>query len=616
MAYKSLQAAVLDLERHGYLVRIREEVDPYLQMAAIHRRVNQAGGPAIYYERIKGCSVPAVSNLFGSIDQARFLFRHSLKDVQALIQAKANPKKLKSKAWSYIQAARAGLHLLPLPSLFSPPVLAKRTSISQLPLIQAWPEDGGPFITLPQVYSEDPENPGVMRSNLGMYRIQMQGNHYHTNQQVGLHYQIQRGIGIHHAKAIERGQSLQVSIFIGGPPAHMLSAIMPLPEGFPEIAFSGALNRRNFRFQRQNDGHLVSSEADFCIVGTVAKDLLLLEGPFGDHLGYYARQHDFPVLKVKAVYQKRNAIWPFTVVGRPPQEDSTFGALIHELTAPMVPVSIPGLKSMHAVDAAGVHPLMLAVGRESYVPYKTRKRPAELLTLANAILGFGQASLAKYVFIVAGEDEPSLKADQIETFFLHLLARVDLSRDLHFQTCTTMDTLDYSGEGLNEGSRLVVAAAGPPLRKLGHNLTALSDLELPARFSKIDLVMPGVLAIKGPAFSSYTKTEQEIRSLGTYLKKNTHLCQGFPLLVLTDDSTFCSKNLTNFLWICFTRSNPSHDVHGVDAFTKHKHWGCQGPLIIDARSKNHHAPLLVEDQQVERSVDALGAKNKSLHGII
>ena len=219
----------------------------------------------------------------------------------------------------------------------------------------------------------------------------------------------------------------------------------------------------------------IHAEADFCITGSIDPARLKPEGPFGDHLGYYSLAHEFPVMRVEHVYHRRDAIWPFTVVGRPPQEDSVLGQLIHELVGPAIPQQIPGVRAVHAVDAAGVHPLLLAIGSERYVPYDQPRRPRELLTLANALLGHGQLSLAKYLWIVAAEDNPELDVRDVPEFLRHALERVDWRRDLHFQTCTTIDTLDYSSGRLNEGSKVVIAAAGPPLRTLpvGHSTAGI-----------------------------------------------------------------------------------------------------------------------------------------------
>ena len=389
------------------------------------------------------------------------------------------------------------------------PILRHQTTIDQLPHVQSWPGDGGAFVLLPLVYTEDVESPGLMKSNLGMYRVQLSGGKYAPNREIGLHYQLHRGIGVHHTKAIRSGQPFRVNIFVGGSPALNLAAVMPLPEGMSELTFAGALagqrvpmiDRRR-RGNRGGDGGSegelpIYAEADFCIVGTVDPERLLPEGPFGDHLGYYSLAHDFPVLRVERVYHREGAIWPFTVVGRPPQEDTMFGRIIHELTGPLIPTVVPGVQAVHAVDAAGVHPLMLAIGSERYTPYQSLQRPAELLTQAHAILGQGQMSLAKYLLIVNRYDDPRLDVQDIAAFFQHLLLRVDWQRDLHFQTCTTIDTLDYTGSAWNEGSKLVIAAVGPPRRQLSASLPG--SLRLPDPFRAPRVCLPGVMAVQGPS---------------------------------------------------------------------------------------------------------------------
>jgi 4-hydroxy-3-polyprenylbenzoate decarboxylase len=603
MGYRSLRESLVDLERHGHLVRVREEVDPCLEMAEIQRRAYVAGAPALLFENVKGSRFQAVSNLFGTLERARFLFRDTLEPVKRIVQIKADPGSAWRSPGAVLSAPWTALRSLPK-AVSSGPVLRNRATLEDVPRIQSWPDDGGPFITLPQVYTEHPDGGSVMKSNLGMYRVQLAGNRYGGND-VGLHYQIQRGIGVHHAAAVRRGERLRVSIFVGGPPAHTLAAVMPLPEGLSELLFAGMLNRRRFRIARR-DGFAISAEADFVITGRIDPTRTLPEGPFGDHLGYYSLVHDFPVLEVESVYHRDDALWPFTVVGRPPQEDTTFGKLIHELTEPMVPISLPGVKALHAVDAAGVHPLLLAIGSERYVPYGPcgEREPREILTCANAILGFGQASLAKYLFIVAREDDESLDVNDIEAFFRHLLARVDFRRDLHFQTRTTIDTLDYSGTGLNSGSKLVVAAAGKEIRALSRE--APPDVGLVA--------LPGVLVIQAPPFPGYSRVAEEMEGISRRLAGRD--LSGFPLLVLVDDPEFTAGSLRNFLWVAFTRSNPSHDVHGVSSSVEHKHWGCEGPLLIDARLKPHHAPPLLEDPQVTKRVDALASKGRSLHGVL
>lgn len=615
MGYRNLQQCVRDLEQHGQLIRLKAEVSANLEAAEIHRRICERGGPAILFENVAGCQFPMVSNLFGTLDRARFIFRDSLQAVETLVQLKKDPMFL-LKHPGRIPGAVRTLFSMRCAKRSSGPVMECQTTLEQLPQLKCWPKDGGAFITLPQVYTEHPDRPGYIHSNLGMYRVQISGNQYRPNQEVGLHYQIHRSIGFHHAAAIAKGQPLRVNILVGGPPSLAVSAVMPLPDGIPEVAFAGALSRRAVRMVRNGGGPMICAEADFCISGTIDPNRQLPEGPFGDHLGYYSLTHDFPVVNVDTVYHRKDAIWPFTVVGRPPQEDSIFGALIHDLTGPAIPAVLPGVHAVNAVDEAGVHPLLLAIGSERYVPYAGQRQPQELLTNANAILGQGQLSLAKYLLIVAREDDRALDIHDIAKFFQHLLKRVDWNRDLHFQTRTTIDTLDYTGNGLNAGSKLVIAAAGESKRTLNTEISA--DFYLPAGFSAPHVCMPGVLAVTGPPHNGRPhENDGQVDRFCTELSaSNNASLAGWPLIVIVDNSRFCAESLSNFLWMTFTRSNPADDIYGVGSYTESKHWGCRSSLVIDARIKPHMAPPLDTDPEVTRKVDALGAPGGPLHGVI
>lgn len=612
MGYSSLAACVADLEKNGHLVRIKEEVDPYLEMAAIHMRVYDVKGPALLFENIKGTRFPAVSNLFGTLERSRFMFRDSLHHVKKLVDVKMNPMSVLKKPFSYVGASMTALGALPWKRKYNAPILFGQTNISALPPVVNWPLDGGAFVTMPQVYSEDVTQPGIMHANLGMYRIQLSGNEYVPDKEIGLHYQLHRGIGVHQTKANALGRPLKVSIFVGGPPAHPLSAVMPLPEGLSEMIFAGALGNRRFRYFYDEEGFCISADADFVITGTVYPGENKPEGPFGDHIGYYSLTHLFPLMKVHKVYHRKNPIWSFTVVGRPPQEDTSFGALIHDITGSAIPQEINGLHAVHAVDAAGVHPLLFAIGSERYTPYQKTERPQELLTIANQILGKNQLSLAKYLFIASHEDDPQLDIHDVAAFFRHMLQRIDWSRDVHFYTNTTIDTLDYTGDGLNAGSKVVFAAVGGPAYELATELPP--GFMPPQPFTRAKIALPGIMVLEGAAFTNYPE-QGEIVDCWTKEVPAGQL-EGIRLIIIADDAGFTSDTTDNLVWVAFTRSNPAYDIYGVNSFTVFKHWGCRGPLIIDARTKPHHAPALVKDAAVERRVDRLGEKGASLHGII
>ena len=627
MPYRSTKQCVDDLERHGQLVRIEVPVDAHLEAAAIHRRVHAAGGPALLFTNVRGCQFPMASNLFGTMERMRLVFRDGLEPVRRLIELHTQPQAFFRRPWRYAGTPRSVLHMLPK-FVKRGPVLECQTTVDQLPQLHSWPQDGGAFVTLPQVYTEDVRQPGWRSSNLGMYRVQLSGNQYDTPREVGLHYQIHRTVGSHHAAAIREGKPFRVNVFVGGSPAMSLAAVMPLPEGLSELTFAGALGRRRVRMIRRPDGLPIYADADFCITGTVDPERLLPEGPFGDHLGYYSLAHLFPVLRVEQVLHRRDAIWPFTVVGRPPQEDSLFGELIHEITAPVIPKVLPGVHAVHAVDDAGVHPLLLAIGSERYTPFIETGRPQELLTQASAILGEGQLSLAKFLLIVARHDDPQLDVHDVGAFLRHLLERADWSRDLHFHTETTIDSLDYSGGQLNVGSKVVMAAVGPRRFELATELPA--ELRLPEGFANPRVVLPGVLAVEGPPCPApsmdYREQEQARgRHRQQIAGQMERFCAAFhaddPInrfrwIVVVDDSRFTSHSLRNFLWLVFVRTNPASDLYGIESFVDEKHWGCRGSLVFDARQKPYHAPPLVEDPAIERRVDALGAPGGPLHGVI
>ncbi len=582
---------------------IDQPVDPYLEMAEITRQVHEAQGPALLFTQVKHAAFPAVSNLFGTWERTVKIFEPQLDQVRALVDLRSDPWQGLKQPARGVAATRALVHALPLR-------LPRRwgafatTDIHKLPLIQCWPGDGGAFVLLPQVFSMDPATDNIMTSNIGMYRIQLTGNQYHMGREVGMHYQLHRGISIHHQTAMAMNRPLKVSIFIGGPPAHTLAAVMPLPEAVPEIAFAGALAGRNFRYSKDAQGFTLANDADFIITGWLYPNAVKPEGPFGDHLGYYSLTHDFPYLQVQSVYHRPDAVFPFTVVGRPPQEDSNFGRLIHEITRTAITDTLPGVTAVNAVDDAGVHPLLLAKAHERYVPYEPRQ-PRELLTHASAILGTGQLSLAKYLCIVAHEDNPELDITDEMEFFIHLLERIDFSRDLHFITQTTMDTLDYSGTGLNRGSKVVWAAAGSKCRTLASELPV--HFSLSKGFSRARCAAPGMVVVQGPEFTGYDEAAVEMASFTHHLETLQGL-EGLPLCVVVDDAEFTARTFANFLWVVFLRSNPSHDIYGCKDTSAFKHWGCEGPLVIDARIKPFHATPLVPDPGVSKKVKEMLGK--------
>ena len=609
MRYRSTRDVVADLRQHGKLIEVDLPLSPILEIPEIQRRVYARKGPAVLFKNPTNSSFPMVSNLFGSLDQARFLFRHTFDRVRRAIELKIDPSAFFRNPLRYVSAPSTAWTMLPK-HVSSGSVLAHSCQIDDLPHLISWPNDGGPFVTLPQVLSCPPQTstnqpPNLSHCNLGMYRIQLSGNEYITNQQIGLHYQLHRGIGIHHQQALVAGRPFPVTITLGGHPAMTLAAVMPLPENVGELTFAGALAGHRIPMISRNSTAPIYADADFAICGIIDPNSLKPEGPFGDHLGYYALTHPFPWMQVTNVYHRKDAIWPFTVVGRPPQEDTTFGELIHELTGPIIPTVLPGVRGVHAVDVAGVHPLLLAIGSERYTPYLKPNRPQELLTQANAILGQGQMSLAKYLFIIDGNDPNAPSLYDLEAFFQWVFERIDFSNDLHFHTKTTIDTLDYSGEGWNQGSKLVIPINGAKRRDL---LTSIpGDLRLGPDLHHPKLCSPGSIAIE-----TKLSLDAAVEQITAPMSSQKELAKQIAMITLVDDSTFTSRCFNNWIWVAFTRSNPAIDLRGVGEKTFHKHWSCSGPLVLDARVKPHHAPPLIESPEVSKKIDALAAQGGPL----
>jgi 4-hydroxy-3-polyprenylbenzoate decarboxylase len=626
--YSSLEQALLDLEKAGMLRRIREEVDPYLEMAEIARQAFDSKGPALLFEKVKGSRFRAACNIFGTRERMDFLFRNTLESTRTAVLFKSNPAEFFRHAGpaTLLRAAKAGIRSLPRCSGSIRDF--EECTLADLPQIVGWPEDGGPFLTLPQVATLPSDGAKILTANLGMYRVQIAGNDFAPDE-CGIHYQINRDIARHHRKALEEGRALKVSVFLGGPPAHTVAAVMPMPEDLSELTFAGMLGGRRFRYF-MHEGYIVSSDADFCILGEVAPELKP-EGPFGDHVGYYSGKHLFPYLKVKKVLCKKNAIYPFTSVGRPPKEDTIFGEFIHDITRPMVPSSLPGVEAVHAVDASGVHPLCLAIAKENFIPYirPEEREPLELLKTANALLGFNQVSLAKYLMVAAKEDaRKPLDARDVPAFFAHVLERADFARDLHFQTSTFIDTLDYTGTRLNHGSKLVIAAAGIKRRELRECAGDLDGLKLPVGFSNAQIAMKGVLAVQWNGGSSAAERTTELNGdAGNPGENGAHPApeniaqlrdalasweyrENYPWVSIVNDTSTIGgntqKSLDDFLWLTFTRSDPAQDIYGLNERFVQKHWAIDAPLIVDATIKpRHQKALVVPDNVVLKAKEVL-----------
>lgn len=568
----------LDLLRaEGELVEIDTEVDPDLEAAEVHRRVIAAGGPALLFRRVKGSPWPTVTNLFGTARRVELAFgKRPLELVQQLAAAPHTllPPTL-GKLWqhrsllgSLLRVGRRRLRKAPLLQHEDAP-----PRLSRLPLLRTWSEDGGPFVTLPLVYTEHPEGLG---SNLGMYRIQR-----FDDDTTGLHVQIGKGGGFHLAACEKLGRAMPVAVHIGGPPALILSAIAPLPENVPEILLCSLLLGQRLRSTKSVHSPLpLVADSEFCIVGEVRPGERRPEGPFGDHYGYYSLQHDYPLLRAKALLHRRDPILSATVVGKPRQEDFFLGDYLQELLLPLAKVAMPAVRDLWSYGETGYHALAAAVVQERYA--------REAMQSAFRILGEGQLSLTKFLLLT----DRSVDLRDFKTTLAHVLARTRFQTDLYVFGSLSMDTLDYAGPEVNKGSKGVLLGLGEPVRTLP---TAFRGA-LPPEFARAEVFCPGCLVVQGPPFATN-------RAAAAALAK-CDAVRDWPLVVLVDDAAKAAKSSVNFLWTTFTRFEPAADLHARELSLVHTQPCWTPPIVIDARMKPSYPKELFCDPDTAKKVSA------------
>ncbi len=560
LSFPDLRAFVDQLRRDGDLAVVEAEVDPRLEAAEIHRRVIAAGGPALLFTRVRGADLRLATNLFGTARRAGLAFgtrpERVVRRLVHLAQTLMPPTA--AKLWAARDLAREALRIGLAKRSRGPvtEVVTDEVRLDRLPALTCWPEDGGPFVTLPLVYTEHPEAPG--RSNLGMYRL-----HVHDERTTGMHWQIGKGGGFHHAVAEARGESLPVTVFLGGPPALVLAAIAPLPENVPELMLASLIAGRRLARCPGPGPHPLVASAEVALVGHVPPKVRQPEGPFGDHYGYYSLQHDYPVFRVDRLCRRRDAIYPATVVGKPRQEDFFIGDLLQELLAPLFPLVMPGVVDLWSYGETGYHSLAAAVVKERY--------QREAMASAFRILGEGQLSLTKFLLVT---DRPVDLRDFRATLE-HVLARTNPETDLYVFSNLSMDTLDYTGPAVNEGSKGVWLGLGDPVRELPREFRPV--VPLPAAVTDVRVFCGGCLVIGGPPAAEDPEAAARLAAHPAF--------HGWPLLVLTDEPGRAAASPMNFLWTTFTRFEPAADVHAAATRVVRHHVSHQPPVLIDARRK-------------------------------
>ncbi len=569
------------LRREGQLIEIDAPVAPYLEIAEIHRRVIATEGPALLFRNVKGSAFPVVTNLFGTLRRVEMAFgTRPERFVQEAVHTVHHAMDIRwHTLWQKRHWIGEALRLGTKTSQHAPilEAMVERDPLQALPALTSWPEDGGPFLTLPLVYTEHPQ---TKQHNLGMYRV-----HVYDGATTGMHWQIHKGGGFHHHVAEQLGQPLPTTVYLGGPPALIAAAIAPLPENVPELLLTSLLMGKKLPLvANPYGGHRLIAHAEFAIEGVVLPHVRRQEGPFGDHYGYYSLAHPFPTFHVKRMWHRREAIYPATIVGKPRQEDYYIGEYLQSLLSPLFPVVMPSVKQLWTYAESGFHPLAAAVVRERYA--------REALGTAFRILGEGQLSLTKVLFIT----DQSVPLSSFSALLTAVLQRLDPQQDVLVLDKTAHDTLDYTGDRLNHGSKMIWIGVGESKRTLPEAIpTAVYDI---AHVLDVQCFSPGCLVVSGPSY-------RQVPDFATHLERalRTQHMHDWPLVFVVDDATATVQNQTAFLWRVFTRFNPARDTF-VATTVRHHHVSYAFPFVIDARMKPGYPDELFPAENTVKTVDA------------
>ena len=574
--HTNLRSFLTELRRENDLVEIATEVDPYLELAEIHRRTIAAGGAALLFKNVKGSNFPVVTNLFGTKKRIDLGFgkrpQDFVKRAVEMIDVLLPPKI--GKLWAYRDMALAGLKL-GTRQVSRAPVLEvcdQPANLDKIPILTTWQEDGGPFVTLPLVYTESLVSG---KHNLGMYRIQR-----HDSRTTGVHWQIGKGGGFHHYEAEQLNRALPANIFLGGPPAMILSAIAPLPEDVPELMLASLLTDGKIAMAKNplTNGLRLVAEAEFAICGSVPPGVRKPEGPFGDHYGYYSLEHDYPILDVEAVFHRRDAIYPATVVGKPRQEDFFIGDYLQELLSPLFPLVMPAVLDLWSYGETGFHSLAAAVVRERYA--------REALSAGFRILGEGQLALTKFLLLT--DKRQDLR--DFKPLFEHILARVNWANDFFIFTRTSFDTLDYASGKINHGSKALLVGVGEAIRDLPRSWSG----ELPSNIKRAEAFCGGCLVLEGESYEQNKNLGKQIAESGKF--------DGWQIVVIHDSADY-AQSAEKFLWATWTRFDPAADIYAKNTLLEQHHVRYDAPIVIDARMKPWYPKELFPREDIAKLVD-------------
>lgn len=583
MSFVDLRTFLARLEQDGDLARIRVPVDPNQEMTIIQHRVMAKGGPALLFENVTGSPYRVVSNLFGTRQRTDLVFGGDPERLgQRVFRLSQN---LMPPGIRGIVKSRRDLLALSkarMRKVSNGPVLETidaRPDLNRLPVLTCWPDDGGPFFTLPMVHTTDPDNGS---GNLGMYRLQR-----FDGRSTGMHWQIEKGGGFHFHKAAGMDRPLPVSVILGGPPALIPASVAPLPEGIDERLLAAYMMNRPLEvIARPTTGHRIPARAEFVLEGTVTPGDVRWEGPFGDHFGHYSHAADYPVFRVKRILARKDAIYPATVVGKPVQEDFYLGEALQAMTLPLLKMIRPAVVDLWAYPETGFHSLAVMSVTERY--------PKEALKHTLGMLGEGQVSLTKVMITV----DHRVDARDIIAVSRALWRHLDAETGIHLLAPTSQDTLDFTGPAMNTGSRLILLATdgGKPLRKEpSHQVPQPGDLHPQVRAT----------AALGPAFLmvQVSETLVDIDPVRQALIRHPLARDYLFHIIVSPDVPLNDRTL--MLWGWFTRFDPLADLYPAGRTVAGNRLVFDFPIAIDARWKKGYPKPVEFDPDVERRVDRM-----------
>jgi len=577
MRIYSLQDFIKYLDSNGELIRIKAEVDARLEVTEISIRALKEGMPALLFENVKGAKFPLAMNVLAS-------------DKRIELALGKHPDQLGEELITFMEDA-----MPPGPKVFFKhagitkrifSTLPKKTcrptsqevvinpDLNDIPVITSWPEDGGPFITLPQVFTYDPHDG---KRNVGMYRMQI-----FDGQTTGMHWQIQKGGGFHYYQARKMDREFEIAVALGTDPALLLATVAALPEGIDEVMFSGFLRGKRTRMVKGKSVSIkVPADAEFILEGTVHLTELRMEGPFGDHFGHYSHASKFPVFHINKVTHRKNPIYPATVVGRPPMEDKYLGNATQQVLGPLIRLIHPEICNLWAYYEAGFHNLLVVSVEERY--------QKEAMKTALSIMGEGQLSLTKCIVTVSEDVNPR----DFNAVLTAIRENFDPTYDFIMIPKVPLDTLDFTSYKMNLGSKMIMDAT----RSGNADKTKASESEIGSLIKTIDnrvldwnLLGETLLVVS---------VQDNGRDVVNKLTKSEELVG--PKIIAAVSPDVDIRNQEQAIWGIFTRFDAERDI----MFAEEKLVGIsplfKGKMGIDATwKKGYPAPLVMSDEIVKK----------------